>query len=248
VGVCEKSREYGSVLPCGGKGSRLTPLSGDLLPKSLFRVGGKELIQYSLDVLRPDITRRLVFAIDHKAGDIRAWVHAANLPHIVEFSEQTEPGVLGAIVSGASHVKEDSLFACNTDEIRTGLNLEAIVKFHEAQSTLATLVATYTNQLYRHRLLEVREHDNIVTRTALKSEEYKLHPEKIGLVNTGFLVIEKEAMDLFDANYSRDWSGIIDPLCDAGQLSAYIDGRIQYFNVGTPEEYAEADAYLKQNP
>jgi NDP-sugar pyrophosphorylase family protein len=219
-----------------------------MLPKSLFRVGSRELIRYSLDALRPDITDRLVFAVDHKAHDIKAWVQAARLPHTVEFSEQTRPGVLGAIMDAANHIKEDTILACNTDEIRTGLNLEAIVRFHEAQGTLATMVTTYTNQLYRHRLVEAREHDNIVTRTALKPEAYKTHPEKVGLVNTGFLVIEKEAMDLFDANHSKDWGGIIDPLCDAGQLSAYIDPVIRYFNVGTPEEYAEAEAYLKQNP
>src|SRR5437660_12515194 len=60
-------REYGSVLPCGGKGSRLVSVSEDRVVKSLFKVGGKELIRYSTDTLRHEIVKRLVFAVAYKS-------------------------------------------------------------------------------------------------------------------------------------------------------------------------------------
>ena len=241
----EYLREYGGVLPCGGKGLRLTTLAKDT-PKSLFQVGGKELIRHTVDVLDPEVIKRLVFAVDHKKEKIEAWVRSMKLPHVIHFSEQTGPGVLGAIVAGAKHVDEDCMVACNTDEIRLGLNLAEILNFHESHSTLATMVVAYANKLSRHRVVNIRESDNIVIRTRLKSEEYINRPDEFGLVNTGFLIIEKEAMKHFDSGHSKDWAGIIDPLCEAGQLSAYVDGRIHYFNVGTPEEYEEARNYLEQ--
>lgn len=243
----ERQREYGSILPCGGMGTRLIPVTGDFVPKSLFIVGGKELIRHTTDSLQPEVVRRLVFAVDYKADAIRTWVQAAQFPHTVHFSEQKEPGVLSAIVSGAQYVLEDSMVASNTDEVRMGLDLENAVRHHESSGTLATMIATYSNNLSRHRVVEVRETDGRIIKTRLKPTEYKNHPEKIALVNTGFLIIEKRAMEYFDPAHSPDWSGIIDPLCEAGQLSAYIDPRIRYFNVGTPEEYIEAEEYLRQN-
>lgn len=245
--MAEILREYGGVLPCGGKGTRLAPLTADVLPKSLFTVGDKALMAYSTDVMKPELVNRLVFAVDYKADQVRDWVGAQGLPHPVSFSEQTEPGVLGAIVSASAHVPEDSMVACNTDEVRLGLDLADVLAFHEQSGTLATMVTTHSNRLFRHRLIDAREGDNRILSTRLKPEEYRSDPESVGLVNTGFLVIDKEAMDQFDASYSRDWGGIIDPLTEAGQLSAYINPEIRYFNVGTPEEYQEVDVFLKEN-
>lgn len=244
----ENFREYGSVLPCGGKGTRLRSLSRDEIPKSLLKIGGKELIRYSTDILSPDLVRRIVFAVDYKSEQIREWVAQENFPHILHFSEQTEPGVLGAITAGAHFVEEDEMIACNTDEVRLRLLLKNVTSYHEKSGRLATMVVTYANRLYRHRVLQVREVDSLVLKTRLKPDEYKKNPEAIGLINTGFLILNKRAIEHFDPKHNTDWGGIIDPLCDARQLGAYIDPTILYFNVGTPEEFYEAEQVLMQNP
>jgi len=240
----EQYREYGSILPCGGRGVRLAELTEN---KPLFKVGGKELIRYSIDILKPEIVKRLVLAVDYKADEIRQWAALSQLPYILHFSEQTEPGVLAAIVAGINYISEDSVVICNADEIRFGFNLADVIRFHENQGTLATMVTTYTDRLYRHRVIEIRERDNIVLKTRLKPEEHRGDPEKIGLINTGFLILEQRAFDHFDSDHNRDWGGIINPLCAKGQLSAYVNKKIVYFNVGTPKEYLEAEEYLKQN-
>lgn len=243
----EGYKEYGGVLPAGGRGTRLRSVTGDEIPKSLLSIGGKELIRYSTDILEPNLVNRLVFAVDYKADQIRDWVLSADFPHIVQFSEQTEPGVLGAISAGSNYVKEDEIIACNTDEVRVGLLLERAISFHERSGRLATMVATKTNRLYRHRLLHVREGDGLVLDTRLKPEEYRKDPDAIGLVNTGFVILNKRAIEYFDPGHNTDWGGIIDPLCDAGQLGAYIDPNILYYNVGTPEELSEAENVLFEN-
>jgi NDP-sugar pyrophosphorylase family protein len=244
--MSEMSKEYGGVLPCGGKGTRLESINPKNLPKSLFKVAGKELIQYSINTLPARLVGQLVFAVDDKAEALKSWAEAAELPQTVEFSEQTKPGVLEAIVEASYKVRADSMVACNTDEIRLGLNFEDIAGFHEQQGTLATMVTTYSKGLSRHRFIE-RNDDGIVTTSRLKPEEYRDQPEAKGLVNTGFLFLEKQAMDYFDASHSRDWSGIIDPLTEAGQLSAFVNPHLHYFNVGTPEEYLEAERFLEQH-
>jgi NDP-sugar pyrophosphorylase family protein len=239
-------KEYGGILLCGGRGKRLESINGSGIPKSLFKVADQELIRYSIDALPSRLVGRLVFAVGYRAEDIKTWTNEINLPHKISFSEQTKPGVLGAIAAGAQHIREDSMVACNTDEIRVGLSLANILSFHERQGTLATMATTYSDRLSRHRLIESRP-DGIITRTELKPEKYEAQPGQIGLVNTGFLVIEKQAMDYFDAGHSNDWSGIIDPLCEAGQLSAFVNPDIRYFNVGTPKEFQEAEGFLEQH-
>lgn len=243
----ERAILYGAILPSGGRGERLRSLTEDKIPKSLYPVGGKELIQYSIENLSPEVVERIVFAVDHHADLMKEWVAKKSLPYLLHFSEQLEPGVLGAITAASAHIQEEVFIACNTDEIRIGLDIEEMLRLHRASGTLATMATTYTNRLHQHRLITIRESDNRIIDTRLKSEEYLKQPEKIGLVNTGFLIIEKRAMDYFDPQYNTDWGGIIDPLVDAGQLTAYIDRRILYFNVGTVDEFNEAHNALGYN-
>lgn len=235
---------YGGVLLCGGKGSRLEPVNREGIPKSLFKVGGRELMRYSLDALPQSIVQRLVFAVDYKAEEIRSWVLRQGLPHTLQFSEQSEPGVLAAIQSGAAMVQEDHMVTCNTDEIRTRLNMAEVVNFHQHMGRLATMVVCPSNRLYRHRLIEVREHDQLVTHSTLKPIEYKNDPDAVGLVNTGLLLVDRRALEYVDPGHSRDWSGLIDPLCEMGQLGAFVSESMRYYNVGTPEELQDAETSL----
>lgn len=152
-----------------------------------------------------------------------------------------------AILSGAQYVEEASLAVCNTDEIRLGLNIEEMIRFHKTNGAWATMAVTYSNNLHRHRVVHVGQSDNRIIDTQLKPTEYLNHPRKIGFVNTGFIVMNKRALEYCDPAHSKDWGGIIYPLVDAGQLSAYIDRRIHYFNVGTQEKYEEAEGSLRHH-
>lgn len=241
-----KTATYSAILLCGGQGSRLAELTGGQ-PKSLFELAGQPLIQYSTASLPPHAVAELVFVVGVGADKLRQWVETAHLPQRFICAEQTLPDVLGAIVSGVDHTAQDRFIICNTDEVRQGLDVHQALRCHEQSNALATMVVTQSDNLHRHRLVSVR-HDGLITGSQLKPEAYKLQPHISGLVNTGFLILERQALSYAEPNRSTDWSGLIDPLCEAGQLNAYINPNIAYFNVGTPVEYHQAAAYLKQYP
>lgn len=239
------TRQYSACLLCGGKGLRLRSLTKDDLPKSLVTLGERTLLQYSVESMAFPLVQELVFAVDYQSEKVVAWVNQQNLLHAVLFTGQDKPGILNAIQCAASHTQGKTLIVCNTDELRLQISLREALAFHENGNVAATMIATQMANLYRHRVLEVREDDFIVS-TTLKGESYKLRPDIQGIVNVGLLILEPHAFNYFQPEYNSDWSGIIDPLVNAGQLRAYIDKRIAYFNVGTPDEYYEAEAYLEQ--
>lgn len=235
----------GGIIPCAGEGKKFRPITLDRIPKPLFQVGGKELVRYSLDLLDHKLVHEVVFTVGHKAEDVKRWVNNANLPHlIVKFAEQTQPEFLGAVTSAVPYVSEDVFVLSAADEIRTNLDLEAVMRFHQQSGRLATVVATYKNNLSRERLLTVRENDSLIISTELQPKRFMNDPNAVGLVKTGFLILDKGAVEFFDSSHSAGYRGIIDPLCDAGQIGAYIDPRIIYFNVGVPDEYFAAEAHL----
>lgn len=238
--------QYEVNLLCGGEGIRLRSLTGDVLPKPLVKIGGKELMRYSIEPLPIQAVSKLVFAVDYQEKVVIDWVQEASLPFPCIFSRQKTAGVLSAISSASEHLSGTGMVVCNADEIRQGIDMEAVLAFHEASPGLATMVAAPAVDLYRYRVLTIGE-DNIVTDTLLKGERYRQHPEVRGAVNTGLLVLSPGALNYADPLHSTGWSGLIDPLVQARQLQAYVDPNVAYFNVGTVEEYREAEAYLEQH-
>lgn len=64
----ELQHESGAILLSGGRGTRLREVTQNAIPKSLFEVGGKPLIDYSIESLPPDQFNPLIFAVDHHSG------------------------------------------------------------------------------------------------------------------------------------------------------------------------------------
>lgn len=238
---------YGVCLLCGGRGARLLPLTNDLLPKSLIRADGKELIKFSLEGLDSLAVSHVVFAVDYQSEIIRQWVWRQNFVFPFSFSEQVNPGVLSAIQSAVKLMAGKTVIICNADEIRLRLQLQKALNFHETSHGIATMVVAKVARLNRHRVVEINS-DSLVRSTTLKDASYKTHPEISGIVNAGVLIFEPDALTYCDPAYGTGWSGIIDPLVAAKQLRAYMDTDIVYFNVGTEAEYHEAVRYLEQHP
>lgn len=231
--------EYTAILLCGGMGTRLADLIGKDTPKSLVKVGGKELLAHSLDTIEDERINRYVFAIGHQADKIKQWVGRRAIKGAISFSQQSSPGVIGAIKSATEGSPAEGYVVCNTDELRLGFSISDAIDYHENHPQPATISATVMADVYRHRLLELR--GSRVVGSRLKPTEFLEDPSFRGPVNMGALVLDTKAFDYIDPSLGNGWSSLIEPLHDNGQLMAYVNGDAIYCNVGTPGEYREAE-------
>lgn len=238
---------YEAIIPCGGKGLRMRSNGEETVNKPLLRVAGKELIKYSLDNLPPQKIRKLIVATTAIGNKAHKWVLSSNLPyHDILFSCLGDVSLIERI-NGASLLLNGECFVlCNADEIRMGLNLTKVVEFHRRSGGLATLVAGYSDHLKEQRIILTNE-DGRVTRTIKNPEEYAESPDTRGLVNTGFILMHRKALEMAECLPEGGWSCFLDPLTDAGQLFAFVDPKITYFNINTPAQLKRADAFFVDN-
>lgn len=235
-----------AVLLCGGKGARFADITEDNLPKSLYKVSGKELIRYTLDALDSEpIIDKLIFAVDHHANMMTQWIYQQNFFTEVVISRQSTPGIVGAIKSVSPYLTSSHFILCNTDEIRVGFDVNDFInkalcasKVHEG-----AMAVTWAQNLFRHRVIEIDNRGTIIA-TKLKNEKYKQSPEAQSRINIGFLMLPRSTINSFDDRYGNDWSSIIDPLVDQRRMHAVLNPSVEYFNVGTPIELAEATEFL----
>lgn len=233
------------ILLCGGKGTRFREITNDKIPKSLYTLNGEELIRLTVNNLDFSLVNRLIFAVDHHADSVKAWVSSQNFPCPVYFSYQTEPGVLGAVEAAMQYVECNDFIICNTDELRHGLSLEELLDTHCQTDSHATMATTYSDHLFYHRVIRSGA-TNVVESTELKNQEYQNKEHLVGQINIGFIVFRKNHVALFDKTHGIDWSSLINPLVDRGLLRVSLNPGVQYFNIGTRRELEQAQAYIQQ--
>lgn len=236
-----------AILLCGGKGTRLESITDGILPKSLVKVYGKELLRYSIDPIREEgRIQKIVFAVGHLAGMIHDWVRSLDLDIEVDFTEQDNPGVIGAIQAAVLRVPSDTYVICNTDEIRDGVALGDVIRHHHTHTLPATLLASLSNNLFRHRLLQINE-NGVIVGSQLKAPQFNDDNETYGYINTGLLCVDLPAFNHVDSvHFGNDWSALINPLHDKGLLAAHIQEGVRYYNVGTPIEFEEAETAMSE--
>lgn len=211
-----------ALLLCGGKGLRMRNRIGETQVKTLLRVGDKELVRYSLDNLPPTLISKLVVATQYMANTIYNWFKESNLPYgEIVFSYSEDTSLVDSINRASVLIDGDCFVLCNTDEIRRGLDLDKIIEAHRKFNRLATLVVAYSDHLSEQRVVRVDDNGRVVS-TRKNPEEYALKPDVVGLVNTGFILMQKRALECVVNLQENGWSCFLDPLSDSGKLFAYV--------------------------
>jgi len=113
------------MILAAGLGTRMRPIT-DTLPKPLVRVGGKALIDWTLDEFAASGVATAVVNVHHLAPLIRAHLDARTSPRIVVSDESErllETG--GGIVKALPLLGDRPFLAANTDAFTVGASLRA---------------------------------------------------------------------------------------------------------------------------
>lgn len=232
--IQEHSNEYiDLIVLCGGKGKRLCDITGDRIPKSLYSVFGKKLIEYTIEFMGGPHIKNIILAVDHLDSQIIDWANK-NLPKYI-VSKQTKSGVYGALSDASKYVTSRYCVICNSDEIREGFNFDDFISDFLKRADNAVMLCTYSQNLYKYRYVICNQKGTIV-KTYLKN--MFIDERKSGLINCGVIIMPSSYLMYLDAKHGDGWSSIIDSLVEKRLLNCYVSN-IRYFNMGTPEEINE---------
>ena len=106
-----------AIILAAGLGTRMRPYNGHV-PKPLVQIGGKSLIDYSLDRLADAGVERAVVNVHHLADAVERHLASRRRPHIVISDER--PGLLGTgggIVKALPQLGDAPFFLVNSDTV-----------------------------------------------------------------------------------------------------------------------------------
>jgi mannose-1-phosphate guanylyltransferase/phosphomannomutase len=223
-----------AVILAGGKGLNMRPFTFEM-PKGLFPVGGKPILEHIIELLRLSEVRDVIFSIGHLGEKIKDHFGDGSRfgVKITYVTEDKEAGTGGALLLAKKHLKNDTFLVLHGD-IMIDLNVSDFVCFHKEQGTAATIALT--SVVDPSKFGEVVLNGTKVVRFIEKPEKGRQTSQ---LINSGFYVFNKEIFEYIPKAMPSFIEDIFPKLAEAKQLSGFLfAGR--WVDIGTPASYERA--------
>ena len=224
------------VILCGGLGSRLRKISGDL-PKALMPFAGRPFINVLIDFLLPFGFRRFVLCVGHLRDKFRE--HFSACDYEIVFSEEVEPlGTGGAVKNAQPHIATSPFLLVNGDSLCQA-DLREFREFHMRKPAVLSIVLCRPFSENAYGMVEVDREDRIV------AFREKGEVREGSFINAGIYLAERRIFELMPQvpcfSLERD---LIPAILPHGCYGFITDAEL--IDIGTPERYVKALQKLTQ--
>lgn len=223
-----------AVILAGGHGAKMRPFTYEM-PKSLFPVSGKPILEYTIELLRKYDIRDIIIVISHLGEKIREHMgngkkYGVNIRYV---KEEKPMGTAGSLRQ-AQHLLGKGTFIVLHGDIVVDTDLTDIVSFHNEQDVIATLALTSVvdPSIYG----SVKLHGAKIVDFIEKPQKNKQTSQ---LINSGIYVFEPEIFKYIPLNGVSLLEDIFPKLAKEKKLAGFsFEG--QWFDIGTPVSYERA--------
>ncbi len=227
-----------AMILAGGVGSRLRSVVSDR-PKVLAAIHGRPFLTYLLDVLEDAGLRRVVLCTGYMAESVEAALGATyGAMRLVYSPETTLLGTGGAIRAALGMADSGSVLIMNGDSFCEA-DLPALADLHRQRQANATILLTEVPDTGRFGRVRIDDAGRL-----LEFEEKGLHAGP-GWINAGIYLVERQLLESIPAGRAVSLERDVFPGWIGQGLYGYpVQGR--FLDIGTPESFAAAEAFLAQ--
>lgn len=220
-----------AVVMAGGLGTRLRPLTEDT-PKPMLPVGGRPLLERTIDRLKSAGVRDVVVSTRYKAHKVREHFEDGSRFGVnVAYTEEEKPlGTAGSL--RLIDRPESTLLVINGD-VLTAVDFRAMHDFHiEHDAALTVGVRQYKfNVPY-----------GVVETDGVRVTHLREKPTYTSFVNAGVYLLEPAAFDRIpplseDGAEPFNMTDLIESLVEAGRTVASFPIHEYWMDIGQPQDY-----------
>jgi NDP-sugar pyrophosphorylase family protein len=220
----------------GGRGERLAPLT-DTLPKPLLDVGGKPIVEHTLERLMKLGIKNFTFCLNYKGEMVRDYFgNGENREVEIQYIEESEPfGTIGG-VSLKTEFEYEDLLVINGD-LLTNINFEQFYDFFvEEDADLAVATIPYQVNL-PYGILTISDENEV--------ESIKEKPSFTYHINTGIYFLKREIIDLIPKNQRFDAIDLIQTAMAKDYKVSSFPLLDYWVDIGQMEDYHKAQKDIK---
>lgn len=225
-----------AVIQAGGKGTRVSELTGDVIPKPMLEISGYPILYHQMMNLKKNGITDITIIIGHLGNVIKDYFKdgkelGLNISYVEE-DPQKPLGTAGSLYFLKDKLKENFVFLLA--DVFIDIDFEKMEQYHIANNADVTLLTHPNGHPFDSDL--VVEEGGVV-----KSFDYKTNDRTkynySNLVNAGIMIFSPRVFDYLPNqkkyNYEKD---IIVPLIKEGKVVSYKSSEYAK-DMGTPERY-----------
>ena len=225
-----------AVIQAGGKGTRISEITGDVIPKPMLEISGYPILYHQMMNLKKNGITDITVIIGHLGNVIKDYFgdgkqFGLNISYVEE-DPQKPLGTAGSLYFLKDKLKENFVFLLA--DVFIDIDFEKMEQYHIANNADVTLLTHPNGHPFDSDL--VVEEGGVVKAFDYKSNDRTTYNYK-NLVNAGVMIfspsIFKYLTELRKYNYEKD---IIVPLINEGKVVSYKSSEYAK-DMGTPERY-----------
>ncbi|HXR17390.1 MAG TPA: nucleotidyltransferase family protein [Terriglobales bacterium] len=227
-----------AVLLVGGMGTRLQAVLPST-PKPLALVGDAPFLELLLLQLRGQGIRRLVMCTGHLSeqieeqfGDGRKWDVG------IEYSKETQPlGTAGAVKFAERYLAQASDFLVMNGDSFLEMDFRQLIRFHRGHGSLVSMAVRRVPDAARYGTVQVG------TRNRIIGFVEKTGAQAPGVINGGVYVFNRAVLQSIPNGPASLEKDVFPHLLEQQMCAVEQDG--MFIDIGTPEDYARAQALCR---
>ncbi|MBU0898682.1 MAG: NTP transferase domain-containing protein [Nanoarchaeota archaeon] len=223
-----------AVVLCGGKGTRLRPITYEI-PKVMMPVQGKMLIEHIFDLFKKHDINNIVLCVGYLKDKIKEQIgngfkYGVNVTYVEEDDALGTAGPL-KLMQQQGKLPTEPFIVSNGDELKD-MDLNAMYEVHKKSSNLATIALAAVDNPSSYGVARL---------TGNKILEFIEKPENppSNFINAGLYILDPKIIELIPDGHSMLEKDVFPKLAKDNNLFGFpFDG--QWFDTGTPERYEKA--------
>ncbi|MBI4067415.1 nucleotidyltransferase family protein [Candidatus Gottesmanbacteria bacterium] len=223
-----------AVILAGGPGLKMRPFTYEM-PKSLFPVSGKPILEHALELLRKHDIRDIIIVVSHLGDKIRDHLGSGRKYGLkITYVKEEKPMGTGGALRMTQKLIDSETFVVLHGDVLIDINLYDLVAFHKDQDAVATLALTSVvdPSIYG----SVKLHGVKIVDFIEKPKRGSMTSQ---LINSGIYVFEPDIFKYIPSQGSYLLEDIFPKLAREKKLAGFsFEGK--WFDIGTPASYERA--------
>ncbi|MBQ7141165.1 MAG: HAD-IIIA family hydrolase [Bacilli bacterium] len=225
-----------AIIQAGGKGTRISSITGDTIPKPMLEVCGYPILYHQIMNLKKSGITDIIIIIGHLGNVIKEYFKdGQDLGVKISYFEENQNNLLGT--AGALYYLKDKInedFIFLLADVFIDIDFKRMIKFHIENNAKITLFAHPNSHPFDSDLIV--ENNNVVLDFDYKTNDRTKYNYK-NIVNAGIIIFSNEVLDLLNEekkySYEKD---IVVPYIKTNKVYTYISTEYAK-DMGTPERY-----------
>lgn len=181
-----------AVIMAGGKGTRLSTVTKNEIPKPMAEIYGKPILQWQIEKLAENKVTNIVLVVGHLAEKITEYFGDGSFLgiQISYYIEKSPLGTAGALVD-VKMLFSDDIFLLVYGDVIFDIDIDRMLSFHHEKKSEATLFVHPNSHPFDSDLVLVDEEDRILSFDSKHNNRTYYYDN---LVNAGFYILTKSSL------------------------------------------------------